>query len=272
MSTKTIAVLDESDLLDGQMKQVEFDKGHVLLSRIGDNIHANSAFCTHYGAPLAKGVLTSDGRVVCPWHGACFNVCTGDIEDAPAPTALHSFKTHVKDGKIYVTANVVDALKENKERQPTLLNTSHEVGQTGLVIIGGGSGAFYAIESLREHGYAAPITILSKETNLPLDRTKLSKALITNPAQIEWRTAADLKIKYGTSVRLGVEVTSVDLANKKPLGEYPVVCLLKVPTLKTCTLSEEYRTRKKLMTLPRLERRWSSLEALSSGWNWSPLC
>lgn len=215
MSTKTIAVLDESDLLDGQMKQVEFDKGHVLLSRIGDNIHATSAFCTHYGAPLAKGVLTSDGRVVCPWHGACFNVCTGDIEDAPAPTALHSFKTHVKDGKIYVTANVVDALKENKERQPTLLNTSHEVGQTGLVIIGGGSGAFYAIESLREHGYAAPITILSKETNLPIDRTKLSKALITNPAQIEWRTAADLKIKYGTSVRLGVEVTSVDLANKK---------------------------------------------------------
>ena len=47
-------------------KQVEFDKGSVLLSRIGDKIYATSAFCTHYGAPLAKGVLTSDGRVV--WY------------------------------------------------------------------------------------------------------------------------------------------------------------------------------------------------------------
>ena len=46
-------------------KQVDFDgDGKVLLSRLGDKIHATSAFCTHYGAPLAKGVLTADGRVV----------------------------------------------------------------------------------------------------------------------------------------------------------------------------------------------------------------
>lgn len=46
-------------------KEVEFGKdGKVLLTRLGDKIHATSAFCTHYGAPLAKGVLTADGRVV----------------------------------------------------------------------------------------------------------------------------------------------------------------------------------------------------------------
>ena len=53
-------------LMSYSRKDVEFDKGRVLLSRIGDKIHATSAFCTHYGAPLAKGVLTSDGRVV--WY------------------------------------------------------------------------------------------------------------------------------------------------------------------------------------------------------------
>ncbi|KAF8623679.1 hypothetical protein AX17_007377 [Amanita inopinata Kibby_2008] len=215
MTVKTIAVLDEAELHDGQMKEVDFEKGKVLLSRIGDKIHATSAFCTHYGAPLAKGVLTSDGRVVCPWHGACFNICNGDIEDAPAPAALHSFKAQVKDGKIHVTADPVNTLKENKDRQPSLLNINQHVGQKGVVIVGGGSGAFHAVESLREHGYSAPITILSKETYLPIDRTKLSKALITDPAKLEWRTAADLRIKYGTNVRLGVEVTSVDLENKK---------------------------------------------------------
>lgn len=64
MATKTVAVLNENELKDGEMKQVAFEDGQVLVSRIGDEIHATSAFCTHYGAPLAKGVLTSDGRVV----------------------------------------------------------------------------------------------------------------------------------------------------------------------------------------------------------------
>lgn len=46
-------------------KEVTFEgDGKVLLSRLGNEIHATSAFCTHYGAPLVKGVLTADGRVV----------------------------------------------------------------------------------------------------------------------------------------------------------------------------------------------------------------
>jgi hypothetical protein len=52
-------------------KEVDFDKGKVLLSRIGDKVYATSAFCTHYGAPLAKAVLTADGRIV--WYRICHN-------------------------------------------------------------------------------------------------------------------------------------------------------------------------------------------------------
>ncbi|KII89745.1 hypothetical protein PLICRDRAFT_107672 [Plicaturopsis crispa FD-325 SS-3] len=215
MSFKTIAVLDEADLKDGQMKEVDFDKGKVLVSRLGDKVHATSAFCTHYGAPLAKGVLTSDGRVVCPWHGACFNVCSGDIEDAPAPTSLHSFKAEISGGKIHVTADPASALKENMSRPPKLLSSGHEASGKGVVIVGGGSGAFHAVESLRENGYKGTITILSKETYAPIDRTKLSKALITDASKVELRTAADLKIKYGTTLRTGTTVTSIDVPNKK---------------------------------------------------------
>jgi len=210
---KTIAVLDESELQDGQMKEVDFESGKVLLSRLGDKVHATSAFCTHYGAPLAKGVLTADGRVVCPWHGACWRVCTGDIEDAPAPASIHSFKVHIADGKILVTADPEHTIKENMKKNPRLL-TEDTSFKTGLIIVGGGSGTFYAVESLREHGYKEPITILSKEPDPPIDRTKLSKALITDAASIQWKSAADLKIKYGTTLRLGTEVTSVDLKNK----------------------------------------------------------
>ena len=104
-------------------KQVSFEEGKVVLYRLGNKIHATSAYCTHYGASLVKGVLTADGRVV--WyahispipvffnahvlfrsahgtevsraslntpflaHGtlqACFNVCTGDIGGYPCYT------------------------------------------------------------------------------------------------------------------------------------------------------------------------------------------
>jgi hypothetical protein len=53
-------------------KEASFGDGKVLLSRLGSEIHATSAFCTHYGAPLVKGVLTSDGRVV--WYVTLFKV------------------------------------------------------------------------------------------------------------------------------------------------------------------------------------------------------
>ncbi|KAI6155596.1 hypothetical protein BKA82DRAFT_17541 [Pisolithus tinctorius] len=220
MSVKTVAVCNFSDLKDGQMKEVSFDnEGKVVVYRLGDAVHATSAFCTHYGAPLVKGVLAADGRVVCPWHGACFNICTGDIEDAPAPSALYSFKTHIADGKVLVTADVTRTLKANASRPPKLLSAGAVPAGKGVVIIGGGAGAFHAIESLREHGYSGSITVLSKEMYAPIDRTKLSKALITNPAKIEWRSASDLKIRYGTTLRLGVTVTSVDTSTKQVIFE-----------------------------------------------------
>jgi hypothetical protein len=101
---------------------------------------------------------------------ACFSVCTGDIgpscalnyillliytlEDAPAPAALHSFQTHITDGKIYVTADPANTTKEKTSRPPKLLSSGSEIGGAGVVIVGGGSGAFHATESLREVGSA----------------------------------------------------------------------------------------------------------------------
>jgi hypothetical protein len=104
-----------------------------------------------------------------------------------------------------------------------------------VVIVGGGSGTFHAVESLRENGYTGSITILSKEAHAPIDRltpfylflrvgandifrTKLSKALITDPAKIELRTAADLKIKLGTNLRTGVvsNLGSLPLRSSSP--------------------------------------------------------
>lgn len=59
-------------LKDGDKQEFEvegIEDGKVLLAKVKGKVHAMSPKCTHYGAPLVKGVLTPEGRITCPWHG-----------------------------------------------------------------------------------------------------------------------------------------------------------------------------------------------------------
>jgi apoptosis-inducing factor 3 len=42
----------------------------------------------------------------------------------------------------------------------------------------------------------------------------LSKALVTDPSKLEWRSPAELKSKFGVTLRSGLEVSAVDVKNK----------------------------------------------------------
>ena len=60
------------DLKPGEKREVELEgveEGKVLLCNVGGTTSAVGSKCTHYGAPLIKGVLTTTGRLTCPWHG-----------------------------------------------------------------------------------------------------------------------------------------------------------------------------------------------------------
>ncbi|KAI9848289.1 MAG: hypothetical protein M1837_000553 [Sclerophora amabilis] len=223
---------DSLNLKHGEKREVEVDGiegGKVLLVKQGDTTHAMSSNCTHYGAPLVKGVVSGDGRITCPWHGgnrsrssvstsafvdlrssaACFNISTGDVEDAPAIDALAKFRISEKDGAFYVTGE--EATIKASRRQPNVKCSAQ--GQEKVVIVGGGSGAIGALQGLRENGYKGGITVISNEPYPPIDRTKLSKALIDDPSKIALRDAAWLS---SASVDLVAgNVTGVDFSDKK---------------------------------------------------------
>jgi nitrite reductase/ring-hydroxylating ferredoxin subunit len=76
--------LAEADLADGQMIGGHVDGEAVLLTRRGDEVFALDAVCTHYGAPLAEGLLVGD-TLRCQGHHACFSLRTGEALRAPAP-------------------------------------------------------------------------------------------------------------------------------------------------------------------------------------------
>lgn len=49
----------------------------------GDELFAVSRRCRHLGADLAKGSIDRHGCLVCPWHGARYDVTTGRMTRGP---------------------------------------------------------------------------------------------------------------------------------------------------------------------------------------------
>ncbi|KAH7357579.1 rubredoxin-NAD(+) reductase [Pyrenochaeta sp. MPI-SDFR-AT-0127] len=200
------------NLKNGEKKEVEVEGvegGKVLLLKVQDQVHATSANCTHYGAPLVKGVLTPEGRLTCPWHGACFKVSTGDVEDAPALDPISKYEVLERDGAVYIKTDE-DTLKANRRA----LNVKcSSVSDEHVLVIGGGSGTLGAVEGLRGGGYTGKITVISKEGYQPIDRTKLSKALLADVSKAAWRQKnwyKDASIEIVED-----EAKSVDFSGKK---------------------------------------------------------
>lgn len=82
-------------MADNEMRVFDvMEDGKVLLVKQNGEFHALGHKCTHYGAPLVNGAL-GDGRIRCQWHGACFNLKTGDIEDFPGFDSLPCHKVTI---------------------------------------------------------------------------------------------------------------------------------------------------------------------------------
>ena len=67
LKSVTSLALQPGDKQEVEVEGIEGAK--VLLLNAGGKVQAVGAKCTHYGAPLVKGVLTTNGRLTCPWHG-----------------------------------------------------------------------------------------------------------------------------------------------------------------------------------------------------------
>ncbi len=115
----------------------------------------------------------------CPWHGACFNASTGDIEEMPGVDSIHTFPVEESaDGSVVVLARP-SALKDYK-RGPGRAACDFARDPRTFVVVGGGAAGFSCVDTLRKDGYEGRLVLVCQEKHLPYDRTKLSKGFGKN--------------------------------------------------------------------------------------------
>ena len=78
---------------------VPFFGRELHLYRSGDKIRAVANVCLHFGGPLD----CRDGKFVCLWHNASFDMATGERVDGPASkgSRLMFLSTRVEGDALY---------------------------------------------------------------------------------------------------------------------------------------------------------------------------
>ncbi|XP_068010721.1 apoptosis-inducing factor 3-like isoform X2 [Melanerpes formicivorus] len=206
----TAEVCKEEDVGDGELLDVMVAGYPVLLVRNKKEFRAVGSKCPHYGAPLSKGYLKGE-RLRCPWHGACFNIKTGDIEEYPSLDCLPCFKVTVKNGKVFVTAK-----KKDLESSQRVKSTSKRclLNRDTVLLLGGGVAALVCAETLRQEGFTGRIIMATKESHVPYDKTKLSKKMNLKAEEVYLRKPEFLEAQ---NIELWTEreAVSVDFQKQK---------------------------------------------------------
>jgi 3-phenylpropionate/trans-cinnamate dioxygenase ferredoxin subunit len=96
-----VKVASRRELPPGGKKLAEVDGRAIALFNVDGEFYAIDDVCTHDGGPLAEGQLIGC-EIMCPRHGARFDVRTGKALCMPAvePVAVHS--TEARGDDIYV--------------------------------------------------------------------------------------------------------------------------------------------------------------------------
>jgi len=188
------------------------EEAAVLLHKHGGQFYATAPMCSHYNAPLRKGVTSSGGKgggpsVTCPLHDATFDLRTGHVLRGPGLDGIATYKVEVVNGDVFV-----DLPADFKVAQPKVVRamaTRNTTDQRVFALVGSGPAALAAAETLRQEGFGGRVVMITREPHLPYDRVALSKNLDQTAEALQLRPA-EFFGKFGIEVIREAVVTRLD--------------------------------------------------------------
>lgn len=95
------AVAKLAELPPGSMRAVRLGEREILLCHTREGVFALDNICTHAHARLCEGRLRAT-RLMCPLHGASFDVRDGRVLGSPATIGLPIYPLRIVQGTIEV--------------------------------------------------------------------------------------------------------------------------------------------------------------------------
>jgi nitrite reductase/ring-hydroxylating ferredoxin subunit/thioredoxin reductase len=199
------------EVADGGMVGGHVGDDAVLLARRGDELFAIGATCSHYGGPLAEGLIVDD-TVRCPWHHACFSLRTGEAVAAPAFNPMPCWRVEKRNGTAFVREKI-----EPADARPAGKARGSSAKPERVVIVGGGAAGFAAAEMLRRQGFVGSLTLLSADETAPYDRPNCSKDYLAGNAPEEWMPLRPPEFYKDQSIdlELGSDVAKIDAKERQ---------------------------------------------------------
>ncbi len=95
-------VADAQDIAEGSSVSVEVGGHAVLICHTNGEFFAVENQCSHALSKLEDGRLRAY-RLICPLHGAAFDVRDGCVKGKPATEPIRTYLIRVVDGRIQVS-------------------------------------------------------------------------------------------------------------------------------------------------------------------------
>ncbi len=99
-----VFVCKVSDLPDPGKAVYEVDGRSIALFHVSGTFWAIDDICTHDGGPLAEGDLRGY-TIVCPRHGAQFDIRTGHAKTMPAVKGTPAHEVLVRGDDVFIRLN-----------------------------------------------------------------------------------------------------------------------------------------------------------------------
>ena len=90
-----------NELPNGERLYLEVDGQPIVVFNIGGNFYAIGDVCTHDDGPLGDGDVEGN-EIVCPRHGARFDIRTGKALSLPAVIDTPAYPVRIVDDQIEI--------------------------------------------------------------------------------------------------------------------------------------------------------------------------